>query len=134
MEVPEATLVPTALVAVTVNVYGAPLVKPILICGAALMMRLKRHRLFECSERINGTPCCCYRGREIITVAGTGAKRKNRRKDDHGGACNYPRNVADARDAMGIDWMTRKELSQAIPPAYTEWIGRQLRERIHVAA
>jgi len=28
--------------------------------------------------------------------------------------------------AMGIDWMTRKELVQAISPAYTEWIGRQL--------
>lgn len=29
-------------------------------------------------------------------------------------------------DAMGIDWMTGAELSQAIPPAYTEFIGKQL--------
>lgn len=31
---------------------------------------------------------------------------------------------------MGIDWMTGKELSQAIPPAYTEWIGKQIMEAI----
>lgn len=35
-----------------------------------------------------------------------------------------------ARAAMGIDWMTRDELVQAIPPAYTEFIGVQLREHI----
>lgn len=34
--------------------------------------------------------------------------------------------IADARSAMGIDWMVRDELSQAIPPAYTEFIGRQI--------
>ena len=36
------------------------------------------------------------------------------------------------QQAMGIDWMTREELSQAIPPAYTEYIGRQLMEAITV--
>lgn len=34
--------------------------------------------------------------------------------------------VAYARLAMGIDWMTRDELSQAIPPAFTDYIGAQL--------
>jgi DNA (cytosine-5)-methyltransferase 1 len=34
--------------------------------------------------------------------------------------------VADAQIAMDIDWMTQKELSQAIPPAYTEWLGKQM--------
>ncbi len=116
------------------NVPGSPLVRPFLICGAAMMLRLKRHRLFETNADVFGTMCCCCRGREIITVAGTGGRRKNRKRDDHGGACNNPRNVADAQDAMGIDWMTRKELSQAIPPAYTEWIGRQLVNRLQPKA
>jgi DNA (cytosine-5)-methyltransferase 1 len=35
---------------------------------------------------------------------------------------------------MGIDWMTRDELSQAIPPAYTEFIGHQLLEALEQAA
>ena len=36
--------------------------------------------------------------------------------------------LPDACQAMGIEWMTGKELSQALPPAYTEWLGRQLKE------
>jgi DNA (cytosine-5)-methyltransferase 1 len=39
-----------------------------------------------------------------------------------GGNCS----IAAARDAMGIDWMTKDELNEAIPPAYTEHLGRQL--------
>ena len=36
--------------------------------------------------------------------------------------------LQEAREAMGIDWMGQKEIAQAIPPAYTEFIGRQLIE------
>jgi len=42
--------------------------------------------------------------------------------------------VANKLDAMGIDWMTGREVNQAIPPAYTEWIGGQLIERLSGAA
>jgi DNA (cytosine-5)-methyltransferase 1 len=38
--------------------------------------------------------------------------------------------LADASDAMGIDWMDRHGLAQAIPPAYTEFIGQQLMAHI----
>lgn len=34
--------------------------------------------------------------------------------------------LEEAREAMGIDWMTWSELKEAIPPAYTEWIGRRI--------
>ncbi len=34
--------------------------------------------------------------------------------------------VAEGKRAMGIDWMNREEMAEAIPPAYTEWVGRQL--------
>jgi DNA (cytosine-5)-methyltransferase 1 len=39
--------------------------------------------------------------------------------------------VAFARQASGLTWMTRDEMAQAIPPAFTEYIGRQLMEILH---
>jgi DNA (cytosine-5)-methyltransferase 1 len=44
------------------------------------------------------------------------------------------RTMEEAEAAMGIDWMTWNELKEAIPPAYTEWIGTQLLAAIEVAA
>jgi DNA (cytosine-5)-methyltransferase 1 len=61
---------------------------------------------------ITRTPCLSD-GFSFVTVAGN----------------NY--RAQDGRDAMGIDWMSKRELSQAIPPAYTEYIGRQLLEVLH---
>jgi DNA (cytosine-5)-methyltransferase 1 len=45
-----------------------------------------------------------------------------------GGNCT----IVAARDAMGIDWMNKNELNEAIPPAYTEFIGRQLLNHLRV--
>ena len=47
-----------------------------------------------------------------------------------GGNCS----IRNARDAMGIDWMTRDQLAEAIPPAFTQFIGEQLSERMEMAA
>jgi DNA (cytosine-5)-methyltransferase 1 len=40
-------------------------------------------------------------------------------------------NVAYCGDAIGIDWMTRAELSEAIPPAYTRFVGGHLMEALN---
>lgn len=49
--------------------------------------------------------------------------------DGGGGNCT----VAAARDAMGIDWMSKKEINEAVPPAYTEFIGGQLMRHLRSA-
>ncbi len=109
------------------NVVGAPLLDPILLCGAAFDLRtdsaergevwLKRHRLFESNVKLTGNGCACKRDRKVIGVYGNG---------DGGGGRGWKGTMADRRAVMGIWWMTRNELAQSIPPAYTRELGRQL--------
>jgi DNA (cytosine-5)-methyltransferase 1 len=102
------------------NVVGAPLRNPIMLCGLAFGLKVKRHRLFESNILLFGTTCPNHDvdyyeifGHEVRNrCTGPAAGRKNK--------------IAEGRKAMGIDWMTRGELSESIPPAYTEYIGRQL--------
>lgn len=107
------------------NVEGAPLLCPILLCGSMFGLDVQRHRLFECSVGMLG-PSCNHRVWKaarppLHRLQGTsrvvGCYGKGRGKGD---------NVALWKAAMGIDWMTRPQLAQAIPPAYTEYIGKQL--------
>lgn len=99
------------------NVVGAPLINPVMLCGLALGVNVKRHRLFE-SNLFLLSPGCGGHDRDYFVVFGhevrsrMAAGRKNR--------------IAEGRKAMGIDWMTRGELSEAIPPAYSEFLGRQV--------
>lgn len=106
------------------NVFGAPLENAIQICGASFGLGvsgfdLNRHRYFETSLAMLSMPCQHKKGR-TIGVYGNGTNSWHRKKF---GRCIT---VDEMRQAMGIDWMTRSELSQAIPPAYTEYIGKQI--------
>lgn len=104
------------------NVPGAPLRADFTITGDIVGLTLiKRRRLFE-TNWFNAIawaikhPC----SGPVITVTGHGTTSGNR--------LSWGRNIrtAEMRVAMGIDWMNRDELSQAIPPAYTEYIGKYL--------
>ncbi len=100
------------------NVPGSPLRFPAQICGLALGLKVKRHRLFEGSFLLLGTPCPKGHRGDWVTVFGGGAPKipDNRRRA----------NMKQRQEAMGIDWMGRDEMSLAIPPAYCEFIGKQL--------
>jgi len=109
------------------NVVGAPLVRPTLLCGSYFNLGVRRHRHFETSYRPRTVPWCRHSQQpHPIDVSGTGSFQHSPRRKPTGGLGRKPRDLAEARAAMGIDWMERKELAQAIPPAYTEYLGRQL--------
>lgn len=112
------------------NVPGAPLRDPVMLCGSSFGLRVRRHRLFESNIPLVGLPCKHKDQGRPIDVSGTGGRRINRRKDDHGGSTNKPRNIIEAREAIGMHWASRYGISQAIPPAYTEFLGKQLMEFI----
>jgi len=106
------------------NVEGAPLIEPATVCGSALGLRVRRHRLFESSLALESTVCRHREQGRPVGVYGSP-------KDDipHGG--RTARDVPDAQDAMGIDWMPRwDELKESIPPKFTEWVGRQVMDAI----
>jgi len=111
------------------NVPGAPLTEPLMLCGTMFGLRVIRHRLFETSPRFTFAPASCnHWGKSSACGRGGGGKytRGTLKNFAFITVVGNDYIAADGRKAMGIDWMTKKELSQAIPPAYTEFIGRQL--------
>lgn len=109
------------------NVVGADLKNPVQLCGSMFGLGVWRHRRFEMSDPILLTPECHHHlCPEPVDVTGTGGPFNGIRKAPGGGISRKPKNLAHARAVMGIDWMTRPELSEAIPPAYSEYLARHM--------
>lgn len=102
------------------NVPGSPLRKPTTLCGADFGLRTYRHRLFESSVKL--TRPRCHEPHDA-PLAKMGRPPK---PGEYMHVVGHFSGVREARQAMDIDWMTRDELAESIPPAYAEWIGRQL--------
>jgi DNA (cytosine-5)-methyltransferase 1 len=125
-------------------------------CGA----QLRRHRLFESNILLMSPSHCQHGNQTIMVAGHDyhdGKVRHHNRQaiSVHGGKArdrsknrtitvtgstpqqNVERNwirdsfsIEEARIAMGIDWMVMQELSQAIPPAYAQWVGQQLQQHL----
>lgn len=133
-----AALVATGVPFVIENVPGCPLVDPIILCGSMFGLGVRRHRLFESNVDLRQPACRhaeqestsptypvkrYHSGKPVVTmspVIGVFGR----------GQGLGPGEVDLWRRAMGIDWMTRDEMAQAIPPAYTRHIGKQLKRAI----
>lgn len=122
------------------NVPGAPLVKPVMLCGSMFGLQtkhgsqLRRHRLFECSFHVEQLTCHHTKGSSIGVYGGgqhpdrrvpatIGVYGKSGGSSKRDGLTFF--STQDRRDAMGIQWMTGAELSEAIPPAYSQYIAKQ---------
>jgi DNA (cytosine-5)-methyltransferase 1 len=100
------------------------LLDPVMCCGTSLGVDIRRHRLFESNVLINGIACSHAEQAARSPGYPQATNRTNRRATIEVGVRRIP--LATQARHMDIDWMTREELSLAVPPAYTEHIGRQL--------
>ena len=103
------------------NVSGArgKLINPVMLCGTMFGLPVWRHRFFETSPIYLFSPATCRHDEIPVLITGT-----TRRK-------GFPRVDPSAeirRQALETPWMVITDMDQAIPPAYTEWIGRKIIE------
>ena len=93
------------------------LVNPFMLCGSQFGLKVRRHRFFELNFPLSELfPPCDHSGRPVL-ISGT-----HRRTDEP----RYEYTAQQCRDAAGLDWMRRIDMDKAIPPAYSEFIGRQV--------
>jgi len=98
------------------------LVCPVKLCGSMFGLPIRRHRYFEVVKPRNGLMLTPPYRHDFLAVYITGTpKGRGRRLDP---------SAEEKRTAMGTPWMTIKEMDEAIPPAFTSWLGRQMRAAI----
>lgn len=110
LEYTRGLLKATGLPYVIENVPGAPLHKPMTLCGSSFGLGVRRHRWFEMNWPCPGTRCRHKLQPEHMAVYG-----------------HFSGGLEAAREAMGMPWAPRYGITQAIPPAYTQYVGTQLR-------
>jgi DNA (cytosine-5)-methyltransferase 1 len=115
-----AGLQATGKVYVIENIPRSPLHDPVTVCGSSFGLDVQRHRLFESNVPLVAPPCNHAWQTPRFPPA---TNRANLRRTVEVGAYRCHRYAASA---MGIDWMNRAELTEAIPPPYTEFLGRQI--------
>ena len=104
---------------------GARMVKPVRCCGSSFGLPVRRHRLFESNIQLEGATCAHDRFTEKKYWTGwvkNGERQLSTVVQVYGNGANRH----EWGPALGIDWMTAEELTQAIPPDYTHHIGAQL--------
>ena len=101
------------------NVPGSPLVNPIQLCGSAFNLKVRRHRLFESNMSLKGSICNHKAQGRPVGVYGS-------LKDEIPKGGKTAISIDEAREAMGISWAIWTELVEAIPPAYTKYLGLQI--------
>ena len=108
------------------NVPGAPMRVDVMLCGTMFGLRVLRHRWFEISVPVPIlTPPCAHNGTvkngDYVCAVGTGVRNSVK----HGAVAPYATKL-EMQAAMGIHWMTRKEMVQAVPPTYSQYIGEHI--------
>jgi DNA (cytosine-5)-methyltransferase 1 len=120
-------LVECGLPYVIENVEGAKraLHDPVRICGSSFGLRVRRHRWFESNVHLWSLPCRHGEQGEPVGVYGDHADSVTKRPNGTSRGVKA-QTTSEARDVMGMPWASWHGCTQAIPPAYTEFIGRQL--------
>jgi hypothetical protein len=103
------------------NVPAAPLRVDLILCGAMFGLPLIRHRHFEIDGFKVDQPAHRPHDPAYVTVTGHGGGGRG------GPMAGLAKGKAVWQRAMGIDWLPLRKMAQAIPPAYTEFIGAQFR-------
>jgi DNA (cytosine-5)-methyltransferase 1 len=140
MESTREGLIATGLPYVIENVVGAPLLDPLMLCGSEFdltatdtdgtPLRLERHRLFESNVFLLGAGGCRHNRRIQVAGAygGGSSDRRHAREVRRGGYT--PTKAVRSALLGGVDWMTMHGQAQAVPPAYTEFIGAQVLDHL----
>ena len=113
-----AGLIKSAKPFIIENVMGSPLIDPIMLCGSAFGLKVRRHRIFESNIKLTGSLCDHKKQGRPVGVYGS-------LNDEIPNGGKTAKTITEAREVMGIEWGIWTELVEAIPPIFTQYLGKQ---------